>query len=234
MPRYCISKQNSITVRMVISVIVLGGAIWLAELGGPARQQAWLLETGAVQHGQWWRLLSAHLVHLNRAHCQMNLLGLLSVMFILWPVLTAGQLLWAVSVSGLTIGLLWVLLQPPGPTYVGFSGVIHGVLLYGGLLMIQRGPGWFGGLIVAGITAKLSYEILFGPLPGVEHSIGGRVSMISHCFGALGGALAAVIAGIARPWCWLALGLCALAILPNLAFEKSLRHPEQVSGHATD
>jgi len=106
-------------------------------------------------------------------------------------VLTARLLLTAIVASAAAISLVWVLTMPPGVTYVGFSGVTHGVLAFGGLTMLRAGPRWFGWVILAALGAKLGHELFIGAVPGADAAIGGRVSFVSHALGSLGGALAA-------------------------------------------
>ena len=42
-------------------------------------------EREALRHGQWWRLLTAHLVHLGWAHLAMNALALVLLARLLGP-----------------------------------------------------------------------------------------------------------------------------------------------------
>ena len=48
-------------------------------------------------------------------------------------------------------------------------------------------------VICAVVVAKLAYEQIVGPLPGSESVAGGVVVVNSHLYGAVGGALAAVV-----------------------------------------
>src|ERR1700746_1774855 len=48
----------------------------LPELGGDAGRELLRYDRAALAAGQWWRLLTAHLVHLDFDHAALNSLGL--------------------------------------------------------------------------------------------------------------------------------------------------------------
>ena len=182
---------DSMPLRVMAVVIGLACVMAVTDLGGDALRRLFALETGAVTQGQIWRLATAHIVNLSRTHTYLNILGLGLIYITLWSILTPTLLIRAILGSAAAISLGWLICIAPGVTYTGFSGVTHGVLLFGGLTMLRVGPRWFGWLILTGVAAKLGHEWLIGSLPGADGAIGGRVSYISHTLGSLGGALAA-------------------------------------------
>jgi hypothetical protein len=70
--------------------------------------------------------------------------------------------------------------------YVGFSGVLHGLFLYGALREIRLYPA-SGYVLVAVLLANLTSEFFNGALPGSEEMAGGRVLTEAHLLGAIGG-----------------------------------------------
>ena len=82
--------------------------------------------------------------------------------------------------------LLW--LNPELRWYVGLSGVLHGLFLYGALREIRFYPA-SGYVLLAVLLAKLSWEFFNGALPGSEDMAGGRVLTEAHLLGAIGGIL---------------------------------------------
>ncbi len=177
---------------LVVTVLAICALLWLAEsLGGDPLRRAWALERGAVLEGEFYRLATAHLVHLSRTHSVLNILGLALITVSIWSILTARFVLRATLWAGAAISLGWVLLQPAGLTYVGFSGISHGIYAFGALHLLRRGPVWIGVIVLACMSIKIGYEFAYGPVPGAEAEIGGRVALLAHALGTLGGALGA-------------------------------------------
>ncbi len=114
-------------------------------------------DRAAIAGGGWWRLLTAHIVHLDAHHLLLNELGLV----LLWS-LFADDFDWVgwsviVTSGALTIscGLWW--LSPHVSGYVGASGVLHTVVGAGTAKhLIERV--WDRWLLLLSLAAKLIYE----------------------------------------------------------------------------
>ena len=114
-------------------------------------------DRAAIAAGGWWRLLTAHIVHLDAHHLLLNELGLV----LLWS-LFADDFDWVgwsviVTSGALTIscGLWW--LSPHVSGYVGASGVLHTVVGAGTAKhLIERA--WDRWLLLLCLAAKLIYE----------------------------------------------------------------------------
>jgi rhomboid family GlyGly-CTERM serine protease len=155
--------------------------------------QAWLrYERGALAQGQWWRLLTAHLVHLDLRHALLNAAGLALVWVLFarayspkaWLAILLGTI--AAIDAGLWLGNSTV------QWYVGSSGVLHGAMAAGALAHIRRGErdGW---VLAAVLAVKLLYEQTLGALP---FSGSDPVVVDAHLYGVLGGA---AVAAFLRP-----------------------------------
>ena len=168
-------------------------AICLAmALFGEAGRDTFMYNRMSVADGEYWRLLSAHFVHLGPTHLVLNLAGLVLVWLLVGRYFTTVQWL---AVTGITIiatsaafwfvdrYLLW---------YVGLSGVLHGLLIAGAIRGFRVLPSE-SAIIVAIVVAKLAYEQIAGPMPGSESVSGGDVVVDAHLFGAIGGVLAAAV-----------------------------------------
>ncbi|MGB8325951.1 MAG: rhombosortase [Steroidobacteraceae bacterium] len=174
--------------RRGIALALLVALFALMELGGDVARAGLRYERAPIATGEWWRLITAHGVHLGPRHAALNALGAL----LMW-VLFAGDYTgrqWAAIVAGSVLaidaGLWW--LSPGASWYVGSSGVLHGVLGAGTLAHLRRGErdGW---LLASFIVAKVLWEQTQGALP----LSGSAASVIvdAHCYGALGGCAAA-------------------------------------------
>ncbi len=162
----------------------------------------WLnYQRSAVLDGQIWRLVTAHLVHLNAWHMVMNLTGLLLCWFFFTDLLTR-RLLWLwLGVSAPVVGLAFLGLDAELTRYVGLSGLLHGLLV---LLLVL---GWRGNpvlhsLVLVVVAGRLFWEQR--PDYDTEYLqsfIDGSVYVNAHLYGALIGLVLAAGALAKRRLC---------------------------------
>jgi len=136
-------------------------------------------DRGAIAAGGWWRLLTAHAVHLDLHHLLLNELGLV----LMWSLFARDYdpVEWCVIVlSGalaISCGLWW--LSPSVGWYVGASGVLHSVMAAGCAKHLAE-RAWDRWLLLIGLCGKLVYE----------QSTGHAAPMIvvdAHLYGAAAG-----------------------------------------------
>jgi rhomboid family GlyGly-CTERM serine protease len=158
----------------------------IAALGEPARLLL-RYDRAQLERAEYWRLLSAHLVHLDLRHALLNSVGLALVWALFARDYSVRQWLAVTLASAAAIDAgLWF----AGSTvlwYVGSSGVLHGIMAAGTLAYLRRGEG-VGWILAAALTAKLIYEQSVGALP---FSGSDPVVVDAHLYGVLGGAAAA-------------------------------------------
>jgi rhomboid family GlyGly-CTERM serine protease len=173
--------------RQAVELVVACSALLVPTLGGERARAVLRYERAGLAAGQWWRLLTAHLVHLDLRHALLNCLGLVLMWALFAREYSVGQWLLVLLAAALAIdGGLWF-----GDStiqwYVGSSGVLHGVMAAGALAAMRRGEreGWILGAL---LLLKLAYEHYAGALP-----ISGRDPVVvdAHLYGALGGSAAA-------------------------------------------
>src|SRR5690606_28418966 len=154
-------------------------------LGEPA--QAWLrYDREAVMAGQFWRLLTAHIVHMSGAHLMLNCVALALIASLLgkqqrapdWRLTTLGA---AVAVS---VGLLWR--NPYVHWYVGLSGVVHGLFAAGCFALLRRCPS-AALLTLATLACKLVWEQSHPGPASRDALLGGAVIVEAHLYGVIGG-----------------------------------------------
>ncbi|MDT8282703.1 MAG: rhombosortase [Gammaproteobacteria bacterium] len=148
----------------------------------------WRFNRALVEQGHVWLLFSGHIMHLNWSHWVLNMAGLGIVAFFFSPHASFKQWLAVIVVSACTINIgIWFFL-PGIDSYVGLSGVLHGLFLYGALREIRFYP-VSGYVLTTVLIAKLLWEFFQGALPGSEQMTGGRVLTEAHLLGAIGGIL---------------------------------------------
>lgn len=168
-------------------VVALAAVVVALELGGDPARELLRYEREALADGELWRLLTAHLVHLGWAHAAWNAAGLLLTWWLVGGLLSEADWLGVALAAALAIDIGLYFLAPDVGWYVGLSGVLHGWLAAGALAMLRAHPA-LGGLLAAGLAAKLLWEQAMGPLQLSESGAGGPVIAGAHLYGAAGGA----------------------------------------------
>jgi rhomboid family GlyGly-CTERM serine protease len=156
-------------------------------------------DRSAIAAGGWWRLLTAHIVHLDAHHLALNGLGVVLVWSLFAQDYAADE--WCAIVLGgalaISCGLWW--LSPQVVWYVGASGVLHSVMA-AGTMKHWAEHAWDRWILLIGLCAKLSWEQWSGHAQPM-------VVVDAHLYGALwgfalGAALSwrmAIIRQFARP-----------------------------------
>ncbi|HKU88562.1 MAG TPA: rhombosortase [Steroidobacteraceae bacterium] len=177
----------------LLGVCALLGII---ELAGEPLRAAWSYQRTAIGAGEWWRVITAHFVHLDANHALLNTFGLV----LMWALFARdySPLRWVAIylVSSLTISFGLYVFDPHVEWYVGASGALHGVMTAGTLAHLRRRDldGW---ILAAFILAKLSYEQIAGSMPFAGSA---NTLVDAHLYGAIGGlALALFLRSRAEP-----------------------------------
>lgn len=146
----------------------------------------------ALLSGQWWRLWTGHLLHTNSWHLVMNLAGLAVITMLHGNYYRRGQFLFLLCAGCLLISLALLFWSPAIGLYVGLSGWLHALLVFGACEDIRRNwsSGW---LILAGVAAKVCWEQWQGASADLVTLIEADVAVDAHLYGALCGALLFVV-----------------------------------------
>ncbi len=145
-------------------------------------------DRSAIAAGGWWRLLTAHIVHLDAHHLALNALGLV----LMWSLFAADYdaIEWSIIVLAgalaISSGLWW--LSPRVAWYVGASGVLHSVVAAGTAKHLAA-RAWDRWILLGLLSAKLIYEQLGGREPPL-------VVVDAHLYGAVCG----FVVGAALSW----------------------------------
>jgi rhomboid family GlyGly-CTERM serine protease len=178
----CDGRRGWLLLGLVLVLLII-------QSGAGAAQAALRYDRHALAAGQWWRLLTGHVIHLGYEHALLDVAGLV----LIWALFArdysarAWLLIIGLSVIGVDAGL-W-LLSSTTEWYVGSSGVLHGALAAGTCAHLRRREpdGWVLALF---LVAKLVYEQSQGALP---LTAGGAVIVDAHLYGAAAGAVAALL-----------------------------------------
>lgn len=173
-PKYSVGPLIIAIASIIIFIFEPAATTWLAY------------DRYALQGWETWRLLTANLVHTNGYHLVLNLAGLA----LLWLLHAEHyRILRFLKVFGwcsLGTGLAIFIGSPELIWYVGLSGALHGVFVWGACMDVASGlrSGW---LLLLGITAKIGYEQVVGSSGAVAELIQARVATDAHLYGAVCG-----------------------------------------------
>jgi len=167
-----------------VGLLIACAVLLLPEIGGEHARELLRYDRAGLAAGQGWRLLTAHVIHLDLEHAALNTLGLV----LMWALFARDYKprQWAVilfvAIAAIDAGL-W-LRDSTIAWYVGSSGALHGVMTAGTLAHLRRGDldGW---VLAAFIVVKLAFEQHAGALPFSESGAG--VVVDAHLYGAIGG-----------------------------------------------
>jgi rhomboid family GlyGly-CTERM serine protease len=183
--------------RRLWPILAIGVASLALAFGGD-EARAWARYEGAMLvHGELWRLITGHLVHLGWGHLWPNLIALVLIGALFDEAFDARDwlVLFAATAGSIDLGL--AVLEPQVEWYVGLSGVLHGFVAAGALVTCLRREA-IGPWLALGLGAKLLWEQLVGPVPFTAAAVGGPVVVAAHLYGTVGGVLVAATRLVGR------------------------------------
>lgn len=168
---------------VLMSVLVL-----IAWLGGADARDALMYDRAAVTDGEWWRLVSAHFLHVGLAHFIANLCGLWVIWILVGQSLTnTGWMgVFFVSAPGITGALLF--LHPSVDWYLGLSGVLYALIATGIVISIVHTPIVY--LVAATcLLVKLIVDHYLSTEWAFSNWLGAPVLEASHFYGTASGGI---------------------------------------------
>ncbi|NGX15646.1 rhombosortase [Wenzhouxiangella sp. XN24] len=172
----------------IVSLLLLAVAVLFQALdaGGALRWERGLLLT------EPWRIVTSHLVHLGWTHLGLNVLAAAMLGVAIGRAMPPGGWLWSAAVSVVAVSGGLATWSSGVQWYMGFSGVLHGLLAAGAIAGLRSTP-WVSGFLLLVLAGKLAFERFAMDGSPVSLLIGGAVVTDAHLYGALGGALAGLV-----------------------------------------
>ncbi len=179
------NRQGWYFVGAMLLVMVLFQIIEAPDL---RYQKNWL------DSNEWWRILTAHWVHVNWIHFLLNAAGLLLCVSITTPQWTILRWFVYQLILSLGISLLFSLLNPELGWYVGYSGILYGIFMLAAFDLYLRDK-IIAVLLAAAIVIKITIEQSGELNLTTSDIIGTPVVVDAHLYGVL---LAVTIALVNR------------------------------------
>ncbi|MFB0979309.1 MAG: rhombosortase [Alteromonadaceae bacterium] len=145
-----------------------------------------------VIEGEIWRAFSGHFFHTNGFHFLLNAAAVVMLWALHGHFYTIKSYLFVFIVSAVvcSIGIHWF--SPDIDQYVGLSGVLHGIFIWGAVEDIKAKERT-GYLLLLGVILKIAHEQYYGASEDVADLIGAHVAINAHLWGAIGGVIAVII-----------------------------------------
>ena len=149
-------------------------------------------ERALIAQGEGWRIITGNLAHTNLWHLLLNLSGLAVLYSLFREYLTGWRLPVLMLLLGTAVGLGIWWWCPQTQWYMGLSGALHGLFVWGAVQDIRhrRHSGW---LMLLGIVIKLGLDFYSAGESPVAVLIGARVHIESHLIGSVAGLLLGLV-----------------------------------------
>jgi len=175
-------KKHSLLV-VTIALIAI-----LAYLFSDVADVIFVYQYQLISQGELWRTFTGHFLHTNGIHLLLNLAALI----LLWALhghfytLKSYGLLFITSAFICSAGLFYF--SPQIQQYVGLSGILHGIFVFGAIMDIRH-KDKTGYLLFIGVWLKIAHEQFYGASEQVSTLIDANVAIDAHLWGAIGGLL---------------------------------------------
>ncbi|MFB2862605.1 rhombosortase [Aeromonas sp. MdU4] len=142
-----------------------------------------------IAQGEGWRIITGNLAHTNLWHLLLNLGGLAILYSLFSDYLGQAHLplLMLLLWCAVGLGIWWWC--PQTQWYMGLSGSLHGLFVWGAMQDLRHGRRTSGWLLLAGVTIKLVMDFHNAGESPIATLIDARVHIESHLIGAGAGLL---------------------------------------------
>ncbi|EWH09080.1 membrane protein, Rhomboid family [Catenovulum agarivorans DS-2] len=150
----------------------------------PAEGQSWLrYNYTELQNQQSWRIITGHFIHTNWYHYVLNT-GAFIALWALHGKFYQGRKLFSFIIMNACLITAYIYFFTDIGVYSGFSGILHGLIVWGAIQDIQH-KDKTGYLLLLGVFAKVIYEMLYGASAATASMIQADVAVEAHLAGVL-------------------------------------------------
>ncbi|MBL0709679.1 MAG: rhombosortase [Colwellia sp.] len=172
----------------LVALIAISAFIIEQTTVGNSFTSFFVYQRSSISQGEIWRLFTGHFLHTNSYHLLLNLAALIMLWLLHGRFYSQANYTLLFLFSALTTSLGIYYFSPDLQQYVGLSGVLHGVFIFGAILDI-RANDKTGYLLLLGVWLKIAHEQVYGASTEVSHLINANIAIDAHLWGALGGLL---------------------------------------------
>lgn len=139
-----------------------------------------------ITQGEYWRIISGHFLHTNTNHLLLNMAGAILLWSLHGQYYNSRNYISLIIFSSVFVSTCLYIFSPELIQYVGLSGILHGVFIWGALQDIRykiKG----GYLLLIGVTIKVIHEQIYGASEGINQVINANVAIDAHLWGGISG-----------------------------------------------
>ncbi|TDQ43877.1 rhomboid family GlyGly-CTERM serine protease [Permianibacter aggregans] len=166
-------------------VIALTGLLVLQ----PALTELLRYDRELFVQGEWWRLITANVVHSNGWHWLLNVLSIL-VQYLLFADTWRAPRWWLIAMVCTPLNILGMHLFTDINWYVGLSGALYGTAICGSVALLCQREWRVGGVLFVYLNGRIVYEQLTGSPQDLAVLIEAPVAIDAHLWGLISGYLA--------------------------------------------
>ncbi len=169
--------------RSLLACLTMALLIGALSLAGEQVTELLRYDRMAIIRGEYWRIITGHLVHAGVAHTALNMAGLILIAALFPEPIPLAWWLWRLILLCAAVTALIFWRVPELDWYVGLSGVLHGFFVLG-FWWLYRSGDRLSLLFLAVLLSKLIWEHFQGPISSNEELVGVPVLVEAHSFGA--------------------------------------------------
>lgn len=162
--------------------------VLLATLALITNAESLTFHRDLFSHGEYWRGFTGHFLHTNVNHYVLNS----SAVILLWALHGQYYNLLNYSTvfvfSAITTSFGIYIYSPEITQYVGLSGVLHGLFIWGAIKDIQHNDKT-GYILLIAVVGKVIHEQISGASESIATLISATVAIDAHLWGMIGGAV---------------------------------------------
>jgi rhomboid family GlyGly-CTERM serine protease len=172
--------------------LVVGGLAWTFS----AQPSPFIYSREHIAGGEFWRLVTGHLVHFSTEHLVANLAAF-AVLLVLAKRTSANERIWLGLACPILLGISLHLMRPELEAYGGLSGVLSAVFSFVAMqYAVGRGViAWLFRSAILLFAVKLTIEFTFGATIVGNFGNGIVVEPAAHALGACMGLIPSLIKG---------------------------------------
>ena len=173
---------------LIVAAALIGPLVtllWLGDELNPLLQY----EREGILAGEWWRLITGHMVHLDAPHFAVNAIVILAWLYLFDQRDSLGTIIGTIFAYALLSSLGMLLLSTELEWMLGASAITYALIGGSAFRAALDGPRPLGIVLLAALTVKMLAEQYLGLESWFSHLVDYPIASESHAHGIAAGLL---------------------------------------------